>query len=98
MDTLLSAFITPGDTADIFVTHLLRCTTTALDHLKMMTSHTAYHGEVPLAYVDAISAFTKNMYSMLIECVVPIRSAHVVAQQFLHVDSVTKHGLQEFLP
>lgn len=97
MNTLLSAFTTSGDTANIFVTHFLCCTTAALVHLKVPKSQASYHREVLWVNVDSFSSFMKNMYSKFIECYVPIRSAQVFAQQIRHVNSVIQPGLQDFL-
>lgn len=96
---LLSAFTTPVDTANIFVTPFLTCTIATLFHLKVLLSKSAYHREVPAEYVDAVLAFTKNMFSIHVyECEVPILSVQVVAQQLRHVDTIIQRGLQNFLP
>lgn len=62
------------ENANILVTPLLRCITATFVHLKVPSSEAAYHGSIPLVYVDAISSVTKRIYYMFAKCDVPIRS------------------------
>lgn len=92
--TILSDFTAPGYNPNIFITPSLRCKTATLVHLKMLKSQAAFHREVPAVYVDAILVFTKNMYSMFIECDVPIIFAQVYAEQLRNVDTVIQRELK----
>lgn len=98
MHTILSTFATLGDTVNIFVKRFLHCTTTRLVHIKVLTSQTENHRAFPATCVHAISVFTKNMYSMFIECDFPIGFALVILQHLGHVDTVIQCDLQHFSP
>lgn len=51
----MSAFKTPGDTANTLVTAFLCCKTAAIVHVKVMKSQVAYNREDAAEYVDAFS-------------------------------------------
>lgn len=97
METLLSAFASPGDTANIFLTPFLRCTIFELVHHRVLTSHAAYHGGVPPIYVDVILSLKKPMCSMFVQCDVLIYSAQVVSKNMRHAYSVIRHGIRNYL-
>lgn len=88
ISTLLSPLTSPGFIANIFVTPFLCFTTADLVHLMVLTSQGVHNGAVPPVYVDAILAFTRQMYHVFIARDVPIRSAPVVTRHFWHVDLV----------
>lgn len=52
--TMLSTSTTPVDTGNVFLTPFLRCTTTELVYIKVLTSQAAVYGAIPRIYIDEI--------------------------------------------
>lgn len=98
MATLLPAFTNPVDTANKFFRPFLCSTNVTPVHLMVLASDAVYHCEANMAYVDSNSQFTKNMYSMFIECDASIRSARMFAQWLRHAHTIIQRDIQNFLP
>ena len=94
---LLDAFVKPSDVANAFCTPFLRCIVASLVHLNVLTAQDAYHGEYPVAFIQAVSFFTKEMYRMFINHPHPARSAQEVARQLRSIDKMLLRSIPDFL-
>lgn len=78
---MMPTFSIPGDTANLFCTPFLHCTSSALVALNVLTPQQVYRNRLPQYSIDALTTFTGNMYTFFVDDNHPLRSVTIVANQ-----------------
>lgn len=63
----IPALTDPGDTINQYCTQFLRCTSSVIVDLRLLTPQQAYRNRLPKSYIDVVTTFTRNMYMIVFD-------------------------------
>lgn len=86
------------DTANLLCTPSIHSNSFTFVFWNMLTAQLAYYKMLPQDYIDDLTTFTRNMYTLVADEYHPQLLATTATKQLKHVEHFIIRDLQDFLP